>query len=136
LKFQNCKSKFGLGSLCTLRCPPKSNFRGQVTHFPAQPTARLVPVEVVIPNRNKQIGSGLLARVNESGKQERVLVPETAILNREQRAEQGSRKGAGAAKTVRRMFVVTGGEDGQATVTARTVTFGEQANDKVEILSD
>jgi multidrug efflux pump subunit AcrA (membrane-fusion protein) len=146
---------------------PNQIFRGQVSRISpaAEPTARLVPIEVVIPIATEQIGSGLLARVSfESGKQERVLVPETAISQPGQGSggvggaggvggvggaisgageagEQGSR-GAGGVGEVQqnrkgRVFVVTGGEDGtQATVTARTVTLGEQANDKVEILSD
>jgi len=80
----------------------------------------------VIPNRNEQIGSGLLARVSfESGKQERVLVPETV-------SQPGQEKGRGKFRDG-----ICGLERRQqATVVAREVKLGEQANDKVEILSD
>lgn len=107
---------------------PNQTFRGQVARISpaAESTARLVPVEVIIPNSSGKIGSGLLARVKfEGGASQRVVVPQTAISKQE---EQQNRNGT--------VFVVTGGEGGtQATVTAREVTLGEQANGKVEILS-
>ncbi len=141
-ELQRANLRFGQSVEVRLDAYPKQIFKGQVTRISpaAEPTARLVPVEVVIPNRNEQIGSGLLARVSfEEAKLERVLVPETAIS---QPGEEGAGgvEGAGGAEEVQqrkgRVFVVTGGEDGtQATVTPRTVTLGEQANDKVEILS-
>jgi len=57
----------------------------------------------------------------ESGKQERVLVPETAISQPGQ-AERGAgeqEKGREVQQNSKGMFVVTGGEDSPATVTAR-----------------
>ncbi|MBW4640010.1 MAG: efflux RND transporter periplasmic adaptor subunit [Gloeocapsa sp. UFS-A4-WI-NPMV-4B04] len=145
---------------------PDQTFRGQVTRISpaADPTARLVPIEVTIPNSNGRIGSGLLARVSfEDDASRAVVVPETAIVRdqgsgvRGQGAgEQGSRgageqgsRGAGKqgnrgeilnSKSIQNqtgtLFVVNGGEGGsKATVTARAVTLGERANGNVEILS-
>lgn len=109
---------------------PNQTFRGQVTRISpaADSTARLVPVEVIIPNSNGKIGSGLLARVSfEAGQTERVVVPESAIS---QAGEQGKQHRNGT------VFVVAGGEGGtQATVTARSVTLGERGDGKVAILS-
>lgn len=106
---------------------PDQTFRGQVTRISpaADQTARLVPVEVIIPNSNGQIGSGLLARVSfEGGEQERVVVPQAAIS---QAGEQGEQIGI--------LFVLTEGEGDQAIVTARSVKLGERADGNVEILS-
>lgn len=143
-ELQRANIRVGQSVEVRLDAYPNQIFRGQVSRISpaAEPTARLIPIEVVIPNRNEQIGSGLLTRVSfESGKQERVLVPETAISQ----PGQGSRGGGGVGggegvggvqqNRKGRVFVVTGEDGTQATVTARTVTLGEQANDKVEILS-
>ncbi len=106
---------------------PDQTFRGEVSRISpaADPTARLVPVEVIIPNSNGRVRSGLLARVSfEGGQAQRVVVPETAFS--QQAEDKQNRSGT--------IFVVNGGE-GQATVTARAVRLGERANGKVEILS-
>lgn len=108
---------------------PDQTFRGEVSRISpaADPTARLVPVEVIIPNSNGRVRSGLLARVSfEGGQNQRVVVPETAFS---QQAGEDKQNRSGT------IFVVSGGEGGQATVTARAVTLGERGNGKVEILS-
>ncbi|MBD2532275.1 efflux RND transporter periplasmic adaptor subunit [Nostoc flagelliforme FACHB-838] len=113
---------------------PKETLIGRVTRISpaADATARLIPVEVVIPNTQGKIGSGLLARVNfETQAQQRVVVPQTAI-----------QKQAGAAKAVRKeqenpsgtLFVVKD-TDGKTKVAARAVSLGKKADGKVEILS-
>lgn len=111
---------------------PQETIAGRVTRiYPAaDATARLVPVEVIIPNSNGRIGSGLLARVSfESGEQERVVVPQSALA--------GGQGGQGGQQEDRgTLFVVAQGDtDKQATVESRAVTLGERADGKVEILS-
>lgn len=123
-------AKIRLGQSVEVRLDafPNQTFSGRVSRISpaADSTARLVPVEAIIPNSDGKIGSGLLARVSFGGRAtEKVMVPQTAIF---QPSEQPSRKGT--------VFVVTGGEGGtQATVTARPVALGDQADGKVEILS-
>ncbi|MDY6896996.1 MAG: efflux RND transporter periplasmic adaptor subunit [Cyanobacteriota bacterium] len=97
---------------------PNQTYSGKVTRISpaADPTARLVPVEVVIPNQNNQIGSGLLARVSfESPEQAKVVIPQTAL-----------QKG--------QIFVLNSSED-KPTVSVREVTTGKKIDGKVEILS-
>lgn len=102
---------------------PNQTFTGQVNRISpaANQTARLVPVQVTIPNSNGRIGSGLLARVEFTSNQaSRVVVPQSAI------AQPQDRSGT--------IFVIAG--DAQnATVTARTVKLGESADGQVEVLS-
>ncbi|WP_414517561.1 efflux RND transporter periplasmic adaptor subunit [Nostoc sp. PCC 9305] len=109
---------------------PTETLIGRVTRISpaADATARLIPVEVVIPNTQGKIGSGLLARVNfQTQTQQRVVVPQTAI-----------QKQAGAGKEQENpsgtLFVVkdTGGK---TIVATRAVTLGQKADGKVEILS-
>ncbi|MEH1891826.1 MAG: efflux RND transporter periplasmic adaptor subunit [Nostoc sp.] len=134
---------------------PDQPLIGRVTRISpaADTTARLIPVEVVIPNTQGKIGSGLLARVNfENQTQQRVIVPQTAI----QKAGSKNSKGTGEMQTnVRQdsslpntsstaeaksqdqsgaIFVVKDTE-GKTKVTARAVMLGKRADGRVEILS-
>lgn len=111
---------------------PQENLVGQVTRiYPAaDATARLVPIEVVIPNSNSKIGSGLLARVSfVNPNQENVVVPQSALAGgqREQKGKEESKAGT--------VFVVTQEAERQTKVVARKVTLGDRADGKVEILS-
>ncbi len=61
---------------------PGQRLRGTIARISplANATSRLLPVEVVIPNPNGKLGSGLLARVSfESRADRRISVPETAF---------------------------------------------------------
>lgn len=126
---------------------PNEALIGRVTRISpaADATARLIPVEVVIPNSQSKIGSGLLARVNfENQTQQRVVVPQTAI---QKQASSNNSKNigkssspanaantAGAENPAGTLFVVKE-TDGKAKVAARAVTLGKRADGKVEILS-
>nr|WP_225896346.1 efflux RND transporter periplasmic adaptor subunit [Amazonocrinis nigriterrae] len=114
---------------------PNQVLIGRVTRISpaADATARLIPVEVVIPNSQDQIGSGLLARVIFATQTpQRVVVSQTAIV--QPAGEKGS-KGAGELQDqVGTIFVVQDIE-GKTKVSARAVTLGKKANSQVEILS-
>ena len=96
----------------------------------ADATARLVPVEIVIPNNNEgKIGSGLLSRITlKSDAPQNLVVPLTAAV-------QG-REELGKPKIIKngKIFVITQ-QDGKTKVTSRTVSLGKQADGKVEVIS-
>jgi HlyD family secretion protein len=113
---------------------PNEKLTGRVTRISpaADATSRLIPVEVVIPNTQGKIGSGLLARVNfETQIQQRVVVPQTAIQK-----QAGAAKAAGREQTEQpgTLFVVKDTES-KTKVSTRAVTLGKRADGKVEILS-
>lgn len=114
--------RVGQTAIVKLDALPDQELAGRVTRISpaADPTARLVPIEVTIPNVEGRIGSGLLARVQFSSgtAQQQVVVPESAI-------------GEGDAPT---LFVVQG-EGEQAKAVARSVQVGDRANGQVVILS-
>lgn len=134
---------------------PNERLIGRVTRISpaADATSRLIPVEVVIPNTQGKIGSGLLARVNfENQTQRRIVVSQTAI----QKAGSKNSKGTGEMQTnvpqnssepntsstaeaksqdqTGAIFVVKDTE-GKTKVTARAVMLGKRADGRVEILS-
>ncbi|MEH1967485.1 efflux RND transporter periplasmic adaptor subunit [Nostoc sp.] len=135
---------------------PNETLIGRVTRISpaADATARLIPIEVVIPNTQGKIGSGLLARVNfENQTQQRVVVPQTAIqkqagsknskstgetqTNVQQDSSLPNTSGVAQAKSQVRsgtIFVVKDTE-GKTKVTARAVMLGKRADGRVEILS-
>lgn len=105
---------------------PDEQFQGTVARISpaADPTARLIPVEVIVPNRGgaQSITSGLLARVNfAANAASNVVVPQSAL----------EAAGEGNTSTI---FVAAGTEE-DPRVEQRTVQIGRQVNDLVEILS-
>lgn len=115
---------------------PQQSFTGKITRISpaADPTSRLIPVEVIIPNQTGQVSSGLLARVSfaERGSR-RVIIPQTALQEREtdatsQRPQTKQRSGPAT------LFVVTG-EGEAAKAIARQVVVGDRADGRVEILT-
>lgn len=130
-------------------------FTGRVTRVSpaADPTARLVPIEVTIPNVDRRIGSGLFARVRfKQPGANRVVIPESALQtppdrssgsagqsaassNQQPASQQSSnQQEADAPPTEGKIFVVSGtGES--ATVNERTVKLGDRADGNVEVIS-
>ncbi|AFY94878.1 efflux RND transporter periplasmic adaptor subunit [Chamaesiphon minutus] len=124
---------------------PKEQFRGTVTRISpaANPTSRLIPVEITIPNPTGKVGSGLLARATFTQTTlDRVVIPLSALQddrantkspqpnpNSSQRAPTPS-----TPRTNGTLFVITR-QGEQTKVTPRTVTLGQQIDGKVQILS-
>jgi multidrug efflux pump subunit AcrA (membrane-fusion protein) len=151
-------AKVRLGGTATVRLDalPNKSLSGKVARISpaADPTSRLIPVEVTIPNSTGQIGSGLLARVSFAQQVvSKVIVPLNALQEERQRKSGGEIEGksrqpsqsrqspSGSAKiqdkprkTEGVLFVVTG-KGQQAKVQARSVRLGEQVDGKVEVLS-
>ncbi len=114
---------------------PQETLNGQVTRiYPAaDATARLVPIEVVIPNSNGKIGSGLLARVSFiNANQESIVVPQSALGGGQGR--QGGQEQQEESKTGT-VFIVTEEAENKAKVVARAVRLGDRADGKVEVIS-
>lgn len=80
---------------------PEQTFRGQISRISpaADPIARLIPIDITLPNPDARIGSGLLARVvlTRSGGGTRVVVPESALRINERRRGGAERGGGNAA---------------------------------------
>jgi multidrug efflux pump subunit AcrA (membrane-fusion protein) len=140
---------------------PNQVFTGTVERITpaANPTSRLAPVEIVIPNPGGQNGSGSLARVTfAGGARPTVIVPQSALQSDRGAGNRGpaqgnasspgtpgatnsqgrsSRPPTGAAKpqqTRGTLFVVEG-QGEQATVAARSVALGDRADGRVEVRS-
>ncbi len=79
--------------------------------------SRQIPIEIIIPNREGKLGSGLLARVSfESGKRQQIVVPATALQKDDT------------------LFVIK--QQGEKTIVqARIVQIGDRQNQKVEIIT-
>ncbi|MBE9003798.1 HlyD family efflux transporter periplasmic adaptor subunit [Fortiea sp. LEGE XX443] len=119
---------------------PKKTLIGRVTRIsPATDdnTTLNLPVEVVIPNSESNIGSGLSARVIfENQTPPRVIISQTAIK------KAATSKQPSASETAKSqsqeingtLFVVTD-TGGKSKVAARVVTLGKKADGKVEVLS-
>lgn len=101
---------------------PDQPFRGQVSRISpaADPTARLIPVEITMPNLEGRIGSGLLARVQfQSDRAATVVIPEAALAVAGEDNEST-------------LFVVEGdGENAKAV--SRSIQIGNRANGQVEV---
>lgn len=138
------KIQLGQSVEVSLDAFPNKKYTGRVIRISpaADTTARLIPVEVEIPNTDGKIGSGLLARVNfQTTAQQRVVIPQTAIQTNQNASTQGGGSSPPPSNGQKanqnrngRVFVINN-TDGKAQVTARAVTLGERADSKVEILS-
>ncbi|NJL85969.1 MAG: efflux RND transporter periplasmic adaptor subunit [Leptolyngbyaceae cyanobacterium SM1_1_3] len=105
---------------------PQETLTGRISRISpvADATARLIPVEVTIPNADRKIGSGLLARVNLATSSQGIVVPQSAL--------EISENPADAATAT---LFVTAGAAPEAKVQSRSVQVGERANGQVEIRS-
>ena len=112
---------------------PEQTFTGEVTQISlaADASARLIPVEVTIPNRDARIGRGLLARVNFTQQRNNsIVIPESAIkLATDQTREINNSSVDNAI-----IFIIQESAE-QTTVVEREVTLGDRSNSQVEILS-
>ena len=110
---------------------PEQTFMGELTQIAleADPNARLVPVEITVPNQARRIGKGLLARVDFVRQSDRsIVVPETAL----EVSSEGT-KASSEVDTATIFILQEAGE--QATVTERLVKIGDRANSLVEIVA-
>ncbi|TYQ28152.1 efflux RND transporter periplasmic adaptor subunit [Pseudanabaena sp. UWO310] len=137
---------------------PDQKFTGTVRRISpvADPVARLIPVEVVVPNRDGKLGSGQLARVQFSGKQERqIAIAETALevagrptpnpkdanpkdANIQAKSKADSKSSPNVSDKGKPqtgiVFVITG-DPKEPKVLARKVNLGDRRDGKVVILS-
>lgn len=117
-------NQFSLGQNVSVNLDafPGKTFQGEVTQISpvADAAARLIPIEITIPNSGNQISSGLLARVSGAGGVgQAVIVPESAI---QQQNNQ--------------LIIFTAKQIGDTlSVESRTVQVGQTDNGFVEILS-
>lgn len=137
---------------------PNQKFTGTVKRISpvADPVARLIPVEVVVPNRDNKLGSGQLARVQFSGRQERqIAIAETALevagrptqspkdannVNTNTQAKpktdtKSSAKANDKGKSKTGIVFVLTGDQKEPKVSARKVNLGDRRDGKVVILS-
>ncbi len=126
----------------------KQSFSGQVSRISpvADATARLVPIEVTMPNVGARIGSGLLARVSFGGQAANAIrVPESAFQTNRKR---GERQGGGSSNSSKAnssdreqqppkagtLYVVNGSGQ-KAKVATRSVTLGQRQDGLVEVVA-
>ena len=102
---------------------PGETWSGRITRISpvADPTARLVPIEVEIPNGDRRIGSGLLARVNFTAGDVAIVLPTQALEVNPELLEPT-------------VFILDESQE-NPTVSARPVEIGDRTNGRVEILA-
>ncbi len=121
----------------------------------ADSVARLIPVEIVVPNQDDKLGSGQLARVQFSNRQERQIVIAETALEAAGRSPQIPGEKTGNTRTnvktnprnnlknnasdrgkpkTGTVFVITGDRK-EPKVAARQVNLGDRRDGKVAILS-
>jgi HlyD family secretion protein len=118
---------------------PTEQFAGKVTQISpaANPTSRLVPVEVTIPNPTGRVGSGLLSRVSFTQTAiDKVVVPISALQEDRASAKQtGSNRDSPTPKPTKGTLFIIQRDGEQAKVMARSVALGQQIDGKVQIIS-
>jgi len=136
-------TQFSLGQSVTVRLDafPDQTWRGTVSQISpiADAAARLIPIEITLPNPERQIVSGLMARVELPTQQtSAVLIPASAIAIAtapEQNGTDSIRQGPRPQPPNDRAVIFVPVQTDSATVVERrTVQLGQQQNDHVEIL--
>lgn len=117
-------NQFSLGQNVSVNLDafPGKTFQGEVTRISpvADAAARLIPIEITIPNPGNQISSGLLARVSGAGgSAQTMMVSESAIQQKNNQAIIFAPKQTGE----------------KLIVESRTVQVGKKDNGFVEIIS-
>jgi len=126
------KIRLGQATQVKLDAFAAQTFTGEVTQISlaADTTARLIPVEVTIPNQERRIGKGLLARVNFASQGDRaIIIPDTAL-----QVTSAVTKADGIDLDSATIFVLER-EGEQTKVKARQIELGKRANSAVEIIS-
>ncbi|MEM1427674.1 MAG: efflux transporter periplasmic adaptor subunit, partial [Cyanobacteria bacterium P01_H01_bin.130] len=103
----------------------------------ADAAARLIPMEVTVPNPGGNIRSGLMARVFvDANGQDTVMIPEGAIAlaDNTSAVDAATDTTTDTATNAAVVFVPTQAGDGLS-VTARPVSLGQRDNGRVEIVS-
>lgn len=121
--------RVGQAARVTLDAFPAREYRGTVDRIApaADATARLVPVEVRVPNGDRAIVSGLLARVQfESGGAPQIAIPEGALDVGGEASESEESEST--------VFAIEMNGD-VATAQARTVVLGDRRNGLVQVRS-
>jgi HlyD family secretion protein len=142
--------KLGSTAQVKLDAFPNERFTAKVTRISpaANPTSRLLPVEMTILNPTGKVGSGLLARAAFAPTTiDRVVIPLSALQEERtnspaptnsNRARSPAPTPDNTAPTQNRtrgtVFVITR-QGEQSKVTARSVSLGQQLDGKVQILS-
>ncbi len=118
---------------------PTEQFAGKVTQISpaANPTSRLIPVEMTIPNPTGRVGSGLLSRVSfTQATIDQVVVPISALQSNKTSTKQtGSNRESPTPKPTKGTLFVIQRDGEEAKVTARSVALGQQIDGKVQIIS-
>jgi multidrug efflux pump subunit AcrA (membrane-fusion protein) len=129
---------------------PQLDLQGRVNRISptADATARLIPVEVTVPNMGDRITGGLLARVEfNNPRGQRIVIPQSALEPAGGKSPQNrARTASGPPKSdqsdhpdhsiarVGKIYVVEQTGD-QSKVTIRPVKLGGERNGQVEVLS-
>jgi RND family efflux transporter MFP subunit len=131
--------RVGLPAQVSLDAFPKAQFPGRITRISpvADPTARLVPIEIMIPNPQRRIGSGLLARVSFGESEvQTTVVPESALqLGGRARSQSPPTPTDDPEERTTGQIYVIAPSPASETVQARNVTLGSRRDGQVEVRS-
>lgn len=116
----------------TLDAFPDQTFTGRITRISpvADAAARLIPVEITMPNPNGLIGSGLIARVAiDTEPRPAIVIPQSAL----DVTENATATDSNATDAV--VFVIRSDDDERPTIEAQPVQLGQRRDESVEVLA-